>query len=147
MIELSSETRSFFEDLLKYSKRKHNGYFVFQPRTKKYGNTKYKEHRILMQLHMNVILERSELVHHIDGNKLNNSIENLEVVSVSKHTSNHHTGSHKIGRYNPHNKLPNIIQDKIKELAKEYSMRKKKINYSEIGRKLKISGLTVSRYV
>jgi len=122
---------------LKYSKRKHNGYFVFQPRTKKYGNTKYKEHRILMQLHMNVILERSELVHHIDGNKLNNSIENLEVVSVSKHTSNHHTGSHKIGRYNPHNKLPNIIQDKIKELAKDIQCERKRLIILKLEENLK----------
>lgn len=48
----------------------------------------YKEHRYVMEQHIGRKLLSTEIVHHIDGNKLNNSIDNLKIVnSVSKHLS------------------------------------------------------------
>lgn len=42
-------------------------------------------HRFLMEVALGRKLESWEHVHHIDGNHLNNSIENLEVLSNSEH--------------------------------------------------------------
>lgn len=37
-------------------------------------------------------LDRKEIVHHKDENKKNNNIDNLEVMTLSEHTSKHMTG-------------------------------------------------------
>lgn len=44
------------------------------------------EHRLVMEDFLGRQLERDEVVHHKDGNKSNNSLENLEVLSRSEHT-------------------------------------------------------------
>ena len=50
------------------------------PRSSKYGYVLY--HRIIMENHIGRILNPNEVVHHIDGNKLNNNIENLQLQIV-----------------------------------------------------------------
>lgn len=50
------------------------------------------QHRIIMQAILGRKLSTSELVHHIDGNKSNNSKENLRIESWGEHTKHHHTG-------------------------------------------------------
>lgn len=44
-----------------------------------------REHRWIMEQHLGRKLEPWEHVHHIDGNHLNNLIDNLEVLSNSEH--------------------------------------------------------------
>jgi hypothetical protein len=44
-----------------------------------------REHRWIMEQHLGRKLESWEHVHHIDGNHLNNNIENLEVLSNADH--------------------------------------------------------------
>lgn len=51
-----------------------------------------KEHRHIMEQHLGRKLGVAEKVHHKDGNKLNNAIENLEVISQSEHAKMHMTG-------------------------------------------------------
>lgn len=53
------------------------------------------EHRIVVENHLKRILDSNEVVHHKDGNKKNNVIENLEVLSDSLHRREH---SKAIGR-------------------------------------------------
>jgi hypothetical protein len=56
----------------------------------KNGIRKY-EHRIVMEEHLGRELLSTETVHHIDGDRLNNSLENLELVlSHSDHMAEHH---------------------------------------------------------
>jgi HNH endonuclease len=46
-------------------------------------------HRYLMELHLGRRLDRNEVVHHIDGNPLNNDPDNLAVLSRSEHQRLH----------------------------------------------------------
>lgn len=77
-------------DLLKLKPQKRHGYFSF---TK--GNKHFRRSRILMQLHLDKRLDIWEIVHHKDGNRENDNIENLEVKDTSEHTSLHHAGKRK----------------------------------------------------
>lgn len=47
------------------------------------------EHRIVVENNIGRLLRKDELVHHIDGNKTNNNISNLLIVSASEHTRIH----------------------------------------------------------
>lgn len=47
------------------------------------------EHRLIMEQYLGRELKSSEIVHHIDGNKLNNDIKNLKVVTRKEHIALH----------------------------------------------------------
>ena len=68
-----------------------NGYKVILVSKKKYEY----EHRVLMEKHLNRKLNKNEIVHHIDGNKSNNSIKNLKILDKKEHDRLHTTERHK----------------------------------------------------
>lgn len=53
------------------------------------GTKHISEHRLIMQRHLGRILRSDELVHHKDGNRLNNDISNLEVLAAKPHSRHH----------------------------------------------------------
>lgn len=46
-------------------------------------------HRIVMENHLGRLLSANEVVHHIDKNKKNNSVDNLKVLTVEEHNKLH----------------------------------------------------------
>lgn len=47
-------------------------------------------HREIMEQHLGRKLSPDEVLHHIDGDKENNDLSNLAIMSVSEHMSHHH---------------------------------------------------------
>ena len=86
------------------------------------------EHRYIMEQHLGRKLKKDEVVHHIDGDKTNNKIYNLEVMKLSKHSKFHfENGDYSIS---PQNKSRLSKESKIKlsnSLKKYYEKNNKRL--------------------
>lgn len=69
---------------------KKDGYYKITSR--KEENQGKLLHRLIYADYHNIELDTSIHIHHIDGNKTNNSIDNLMPISHSEHASLHHKG-------------------------------------------------------
>lgn len=69
-----------------------NGYpYIYMPEHSMANRAgKIYIHRLVMSEHLGRDLESDEWVHHIDENKLNYSIDNLELTNNSDHATYHH---------------------------------------------------------
>lgn len=66
-----------------------DGYIWIRIKNKGYQHDQIKLHRYLMQIKLGRKLKSTEIVHHIDENKLNNDIDNLMIVTRSEHNKIH----------------------------------------------------------
>lgn len=75
-----------------YRRVRSNGYYaLFIPEHPcAFGRGYVYEHRFLMEQMLNRNLSKTEIVHHKDGNKLNNELSNLELLpSIAYHKLKH----------------------------------------------------------
>ena len=102
-------------------------------------------HRFLMEQKIGRKLCFNEIVHHINGNKFDNRIENLEVVSRSDHMKMH---TEVADRSNEVRKLQLVVKDlsdmyktmSIEKVAKHYGVSAMTIWY-----RLKQSGIKTNK--
>lgn len=64
------------------------GYLMISIGQGKYGYA----HRIEMEKYLGRELKKEEIVHHINGDRLDNRIENLEIMTLGNHSRLHQTG-------------------------------------------------------
>lgn len=69
----------------------HNGYWTIT--TRKEGNHRKRLHRLIYEDYYSLSLSSDDAIHHKDGNKLNNQIDNLERMSISEHITHHNMGN------------------------------------------------------
>ena len=95
MKRLSKEKRKEIENFLVNGTRlKQNGYIVLGIKRNK-KTKRIKRGRAYFQLIYGLELTHNEIIHHIDGNKENDDIKNLELTNIEEHSSLHHGGSKK----------------------------------------------------
>lgn len=66
-----------------------SGYVVVRKSSGKGRSKQVREHRVVMEQHLERQLEPWEHVHHINGDKQDNRPENLELLSVVEHGKHH----------------------------------------------------------
>ncbi len=106
------------------------------------GNKKYYEHRLVMEEHLGRKLKRAECVHHINGVKTDNRLENLQIVERGAHTR-HHAITNGFGKrkgVEPINKTDRRTIEAIREL------RRKGLLIKDICEITKLSYPTVQKY-
>lgn len=107
------------------------------------GNKKEYVHRLVMEQYLGRKLTKNEHIHHINGIKTDNRLENLELITPSEHSKKHSIkrglGKDRVG-IEPTNKTTLEIRNKIKELrAKGYYL-------NDICKIVNLSYPTVQKY-
>lgn len=91
-------------------KKEHNGYYFV-----KVGINWMPEHILVVEEKIGRILEKGNVIHHIDGNKINNKIENLMLFKTQIEHSAFHIKINKEG-YTP--SILKQIENRWKEFGK-----------------------------
>ena len=76
----------------KYGNAKINPKGYYRITSGKEGNHGKLLHRLIFEDYYGITILPCIVVHHKDGNKLNNSIENLELMDSKNHIKSHNTG-------------------------------------------------------
>ena len=86
---------------------------------------KHHIHRLIMEWRVLRKLNPKEYVHHIDGNKLNATVTNLEIMDEATHQSHHNKG--KVVSLETRQKL---VEANKRKWATDWAYRRKKVFHS-----------------
>jgi len=81
-----------------------------------------REHRSIMEAHLKRNLSRSEYVHHINGNKSDNRIENLTVLTASEHAKLHAADNLYCQKRGVYKKCPNCLDTFYRVRSMQHSI-------------------------
>ena len=128
------------EKLLKPVKR--NGYhrFIFY---KDYSKT-FSLHRLLMLTFKPEEYFEGAVINHIDGDKLNNNLDNLEWCT-SKENSKHACGLGLINSKGKNNKSAKLTQNEVIQIRSKY--KNKHFNQRELSKNFNVTILTINRII
>ena len=104
----------------------------------KVNGVKHDEHRYIMEKHLGRKLTFNECVHHIDGDKSNNELSNLEVVMRSEHSRSHMKGTIPSNR--------KLSKEDVDFIRKKYKSGDSVYGGRPLGRRFNVSETTI-RYV
>jgi len=112
------------------------------------------EHRYIMEQYLGRKLTKNEVVHHIDENKMNNNIENLQLLTRSEHSRLHRLGKTlsnetkiKIGQKSKNRPIYSkrkINDEQLINMLKDY---KNGMKLREIDRKYNLSNGTMGTII
>lgn len=119
---------------------------------KKIDGERIDEHRYIMEQFLGRKLDRYEVVHHKNGDKRDNRIENLEVMPLAEHTRKHLKGKplseehrKKLSESNLGQKSPNrtLSDEAIRAIRSNYIPFDKEYGSRALGRKYGISHVQI----
>ena len=108
--------------------------------TVRVNNKKQMVHRLVYE-YFGTDFNKGYHIHHIDGNKQNNCIDNLECISQSEHNRRHH----KDNTFNRYNRGYILSDDERQAIASKYKHYKYTIPM--LAKEYKISEITVRRII
>ena len=126
--------------------------------TKGYRGYVY-EHRYIMECMIGRALDSNEIVHHIDGDKKNNSIDNLKLMTRSEHSKLHSRTEDKFCEkcgIKLHDKRSNLCKScfsytrrKVKERPSKDELLKmvEENSYVSVGRMYGVSDNTIRKWI
>jgi hypothetical protein len=113
--------------------------FIYLPNHPQSYRRRYALHRYIMEQHLGRILTREEVVHHIDKNKSNNDISNLQLMANDKeHQALHLKQEHRKPFLGWHHSEESKQKMREKLTNRYFSPEtRKKISLSKMGKKMK----------
>ncbi|WID30783.1 hypothetical protein [Staphylococcus phage HMGUsa2] len=108
--------------------------------TVKINKKRHMVHRLVYE-YFGTDFNKDYHIHHIDGNKQNNCIDNLECISPSEHNKRHH----KDNTFNKYNRGYVLTDDERKAIASKYKPYKYTIPM--LAKEYNISESTVERII